>query len=38
MPTILWIHGGLIPPCPFCGAPTEDQVPDSKTLLPDADD
>ena len=23
MPT-LWIHGGLIPPCP-CGAPTEDQ-------------
>jgi len=27
-----WIHGGLIPPCP-CGAPTEDQVPDSKTLL-----
>jgi hypothetical protein len=24
MPT-LWIHGGVIPPCP-CGAPTEDQV------------
>ena len=23
MPT-LWIHGGLIPPCP-CGAPSEDQ-------------
>jgi hypothetical protein len=21
----LWIHGGLIPPCP-CSAPTEDQV------------
>ena len=24
MPT-LWIHGGVIPPCPFCGAPPEDQ-------------
>lgn len=24
MPT-LWIHGGVIPPCP-CGAPSEDQV------------
>jgi hypothetical protein len=21
----LWIHGGRIPPCPICGAPTEDQ-------------
>jgi hypothetical protein len=21
----LRIHDGLIPPCPFCGAPTEDQ-------------
>ena len=21
----LWVHGGLIPPCPFCRAPTEDQ-------------
>jgi len=21
----LWIHGGVIPPCP-CGAPSEDQV------------
>jgi hypothetical protein len=36
MPT-KWIHGGTIPPCP-CGAASEDQVPDSKTLLPDADD
>ena len=25
MPTV-WIHGGTIPPCPFCGAPTEDQL------------
>lgn len=25
MPT-LWIHGGVIPPHPFCGAPTEGQV------------
>lgn len=24
--TTLWIHGGVIPPCPFCGALTEDQV------------
>jgi hypothetical protein len=22
----LWIHGGTIPPCPLCGAPTEHQV------------
>ena len=21
----LWIHGGIIPPCPSCGAPAEDQ-------------
>ena len=25
MPT-LWIHGGTIPPCPSCGAPTIDQL------------
>ncbi|HEY5457799.1 MAG TPA: hypothetical protein VIJ96_20225 [Acidothermaceae bacterium] len=25
MPTV-WIHGGTIPPCPFCGAPDDDQV------------
>ena len=24
--TTLWIHGGEIPPCPSCGAPTEDQL------------
>ena len=22
----LWIHGGVIPPCPFCGAPSQDQA------------
>jgi hypothetical protein len=21
----LWIHGGIVPPCPLCGAPTDDQ-------------
>jgi hypothetical protein len=25
MPTV-WIHGGQIPPCPWCGAPTDDQL------------
>src|SRR5665213_4193181 len=24
--TTLWIHGGIVPPCPFCGAPVEDQT------------
>jgi hypothetical protein len=24
--TTLWIHGGIIPSCPFCGAPPEDQT------------
>jgi hypothetical protein len=22
----LWVHGGVIPPCPSCGAPAEDQT------------
>lgn len=21
-----WVHGGTIPPCPFCSAPAEDQL------------